>query len=56
MYAAAGLATVLIVMSFLIAAFPDRIEVLGIAAGVVAVLVVVVLLAILIKTRKGGSL
>ncbi len=53
-YAAALLAGVLIVMSFLIVAFPDSIEVLGIIAGVAAIAVVAVLFAILVKTRRGA--
>ncbi len=53
-YAAALLAGVLLVMSFLIAAFPDSIEVLGIIAGIAAIAVVAVLFAILMKTRKGA--
>lgn len=53
-YAAAVLAFVLIAMSFLLAAFPDSAETLGIVAGVVAIGVVAVLLAILIKTRRGS--
>lgn len=53
-YAAALLAGVLLVMSFLIAAFPDSIKVLGIIAGIAAIAVVAVLFAILMKTRKGA--
>lgn len=54
-YSALGLAAVLIVLSFVIAAFPDQIEVLGIVAGIVAILVVLVLVAMLIKIRRGPS-
>ena len=54
-YAAVALAFILIAMSFLIAAFPDRIETLGIITAVVAVLVVIVLVGILIKTRRGSG-
>lgn len=53
-YAAAVLAFALIAMSFLLVAFPDSAETLGIVAGAVATGVVVVLLAILIKTRRGS--
>lgn len=53
-YAAAVLAFALIAMSFLLVAFPDSAETLGIVAGAVAAGVVVVLLAILIKTRRGS--
>lgn len=53
-YAAALLAGVLLVMSFLIVAFPDSIETLGIIAGIAAIAVVAVLFAILMKTRKGA--
>ncbi|MDO5861933.1 MAG: hypothetical protein Q4Q58_03975 [Thermoplasmata archaeon] len=54
-YAAAVLAGALIVMSFLIVLLPDMVEVIGMAAGVVAILVIVVLVAILVKTRRGGE-
>lgn len=50
-YTAAILAFVLIVMSFLLVAFPDSADILGIIAGVVAACVVAVLLIILMKTR-----
>lgn len=53
-YAAAALAFVLIAMSFLLVAFPDSAETLGIVAGAVAIGVVVILLAILIKIRRGS--
>lgn len=53
-YAAATLAFVLIAMSFLLVAFPDSAETLGIVAGAVAIGVVATLLAILIKIRRGS--
>lgn len=53
-YAAAILAFVLIAMSFLLVAFPDSAEILGIIAGVVAAGVVAVLLIILVKARRGA--
>lgn len=52
-YAAAGLAFILILLSFLIVAFPGQVETLGMVAGIVAIAVIVVLLAILVKTRRG---
>lgn len=54
-YAAAILATLLIVMSFLIVLLPDMVNTLGIISGVIAVAVVVVLVAILVKTRRGSA-
>lgn len=53
-YAAAILAFVLIAISFLLVAFPDSAEILGIIAGAVAAGVVAVLLIILVKTRRGA--
>ncbi|MDO5853477.1 MAG: hypothetical protein Q4Q62_05390 [Thermoplasmata archaeon] len=53
-YAAVVLATVLIVMSFLIVLLPDMVGTLGLISGIVAVAVVVVLVAILVKTRRGS--
>lgn len=51
-YAAVALATILIAMSFLVVAFPDMVDAIGIVSAVVAVLVIAVLVAMLVKTRR----
>lgn len=52
-YAAMVLAAFLMAVSFLLAAFPDDAEVFGIIGGVAVVLVFIVLVLILLKTRRG---
>ncbi len=52
-YAAVFLAALLIAMSFVMLAFPDSAGTVGIVASVIAVAAVIVLLAILVKTRRG---
>lgn len=52
-YAAVFLAALLIAMSFVMLAFPDSAETIGIVASGIAVVAVAVLLAILFKTRRG---
>ena len=48
---AAVLATVLIIMSFAVVAFPDSVETIGMAAGVVALAAVVVLVLMLFRMK-----
>lgn len=48
---AAVLATVLIIMSFAVVAFPDSVETIGVAAGVVALAAVVVLIVMLFRMK-----
>ena len=52
-YAAVFLAALLIAMSFVMLAFPDSAGAIGIIASIFAVAAVVVLVAILVKTRRG---
>ena len=45
-------AAILIVLSFLIVAFPDMIQTISILAGVVAVAAIIILLVMFIRMRK----
>ncbi len=51
-YAAVGLALILMAMSFAIVLFPEYISTIGIVAGVVAIGVVIILVMMLIKLRR----
>ncbi len=50
--AALVLATVLIILSFAVVAFPEHIETIGICAGVVALLAVVLMVFMLFRMRR----
>lgn len=52
-YAVVVLAGILIALSFMNVLFPDDVQTIGVAAGIIALLAVVVLVVIFFKTRRG---
>lgn len=48
------LAFILIAMSFMLVVFPDSTKTIGLISGIVAACVIIVLLAMLIKVRRGS--
>lgn len=50
--AAVIIAAVLMILSFSVVMFPDSVETIGIVAGVFAVAAVVVMILILVRTRR----
>lgn len=50
--AAVVIAAILIILSFLVVAFPGSVEMLGAVAGVFAIAAVAVMILILVRTRR----
>ena len=53
-YTATALAAILLILSMLIVVFPDSIQLFGVLASVVSIGVVIVLMLILFRTRRGA--